>query len=317
MVNLFHSELPQFTKSNSGLSLSAVLSNTLSKNSNNSNNSNISNNSQNLGNTNSDSNNKEKKVKLPKCIKFINKYHGQMNTYELETLLDEMCKFGLFAQFELENFELLLVRLCKNKVLFDQGSWWSTSQLDLVTFFKDFAQFCAQKNLFMPFEMFVISHKELNDVDLSDVQEPLIRFIWDLWKKRDPAAATISCMQYLAKSNSTDPVELWQSLPSDSLAPLACYVWNKDPNKFKPDSPETIALSDRLKTEYPLLSSLVKGEIPHPKSEKIDPPPSKWRSPIYTSKYDLELHDLIASHFDYDFSNMSELDYKEIVSKRL
>lgn len=237
------------------------------------------------------------------CLKFINTYHNQMNVYELETLLDVLCKNGFFAQFEFDDFELLLVRICKNKFLFDQN-WWAQCKIDFADFFKKFATYCAKKSLFMPFEMFVISHPRAKEVDLSEVQEPLIRFIWDLWVKRDPAAATLSCMQFIAKSNSTDPIELWKSLPSESLAPLASFVWNKDPEKFKPGSPETIALSERLKTEYPLLSSLVKGEIPHPKGPEKQKPESKWRSPIYTSKYDLELHDLIASHFDFDFSKV-------------
>ena len=238
------------------------------------------------------------------CLKFIDTYHAQMNVYELETLLDILCKNGYFAQFEKDDFELLLVRICKNKYLFDQ-QWWNQTKLDFEDFFKKFGQFCAKKSLFMPFEMFVLSHPKAKEVDLSDLQEPLIRFIWDLWVKRDPAAATLSCMQFIAKSNSTDEVELWKSLPSESLAPLASFVWNKNPEKFKPGSPETEALSERLKTEYPLLSSLVKGEIPHPQGPQKEKPESKWRSPIFTSKYDLELHDLIASHFDnFDFSKV-------------
>ncbi|KAH0788648.1 hypothetical protein GPJ56_007330 [Histomonas meleagridis] len=166
-----------------------------------------------------------------KCLKFINKYHSQMNTYELETLLDILCQSGIFAQHELEDFELLLVRICKNKFLFDQ-QWWSQSTLNLTTFFKQFASFCAKKSLFMPFEMFVISHPNTKEIDISDINEPLIKFIWDLWVKRDPANATLSCMQFIAKSNSTDLVELWKHLPNDSLAPLGSFVWNKDPEKY-------------------------------------------------------------------------------------
>ncbi|OHT13681.1 hypothetical protein TRFO_16115 [Tritrichomonas foetus] len=240
-----------------------------------------------------------------KCIKFVDKYHAQMNTYELETLLDILCRYGYFAQFEYDDFELLLVRICKSKYLFDQNWWENQSKLDFKQFFKNFARFCAKKSLFMPFEMFVISHPEAKKIDMRDIDEPLIRFIWDLWVRRNPSDATLSCMQFIAKSNSTNPVELWEKLPSDSLAPLASYVWNKDPEKFKPGSPETEALSNRLKNEYPLLSSLVKGEIPHPEGPVKEPPASRWRSPIYTSKYDLELHDLIQSHFtNYDFSKV-------------
>jgi spatacsin len=117
-------------------------------------------------------------------------------------------------------------------------------------------------------------------------------------------------MQVIAKSTSTNPLELWKSLPKDSLAPLACYVWNKDPTKFRPGSPETEALSGRLSAEYPFLAALVKGDIPHPLPPKTQPPESQWRSPIFTSKYDLELHDLIASHFDYDFTKVFTDYYK-------
>ena len=239
------------------------------------------------------------------CIKFVDKYYSQMNTYELETLLDILCKYGFFAYNEECDFELLLVRICKGKFLFDQTWWDNQKQLNFEEFFKNFARFCAKKSLFMPFEMFVISHPAAKKIDISDVEEPLIRFIWDLWVTRNPSAATLSCMQFIAKSNSTNPVELWNHLPSDSLAPLASFVWNKDPEKFKPDSEETQALSARLKNEYPLLSALVKGEIPHPQGPVKEPPASRWRSPIYTSKYDLELHDLIQSHFtNYDFSKV-------------
>ena len=238
-----------------------------------------------------------------KCIKFMNKYHLQMNAYEIETLLDVLCQNGFFAQYELDDFELLLVRICKNKFLFDQ-QWWNHCSLNFIKFFKQFAKFCDEKNLFMPFEMFVSSHPKSKDIDMNDFDGPLIKFIWDLWIKKDPASANISCLQYLSKSKSSDPIELWKDLPSDSLAPLSSFIWNKDPNKFKPGNIETEALSQRLKSDYPLLSSLVKGEIPHPPSPQLQPPVSKWRSPIFTSKFDLELHDLIASHFDYDFSKV-------------
>ena len=237
-----------------------------------------------------------------KCQKFVDMYYAQMNTYELETLLDIMCKEGgIFAQFEQEKFELLLVRICKNKLLFDK-QWWEGKDEFFKEFFLNFAKFCAQKSLFMPFEMFVISHPNAKKIDLSEIHEPLIQFIWDLWVERNPEHATLSCMQFIAKSNSTDLLELWERLPSDSLAPLASFVWNKNPDKFKPGSPETEALSQRLKAEYPLLSSLVKGEIPHPQGPVKEKPASIWRSPIWTSKYDLELHDLIQKHFEeYDF----------------
>jgi hypothetical protein len=38
--------------------------------------------------------------KRSKCQKFIDKYHEQMNPYELESLLDILCKDGLFTKFE-------------------------------------------------------------------------------------------------------------------------------------------------------------------------------------------------------------------------
>lgn len=238
------------------------------------------------------------------CLQFVNLYYKQMNQYEQETLLDTLCISGFFCNAELANFELLLIRICKNKALFDQA-WWSHSTLNFVDFFKQFAKYCGERNLYMPFEMFVISHPKTKEIDMSDFEHPMIRFIWDLWIKRDPSAATLSNMQYLAKSNSTDPVELWKSLPSNSLAPLASYVWNKDPTKFLPNSPEVEALSERLKPDYPLLASLVKGEIPHPQPTIKHSHESKWRSPIFTSKYDLELHDLVASHFEqFDFSKV-------------
>ncbi|EAX91368.1 hypothetical protein TVAG_311190 [Trichomonas vaginalis G3] len=237
-------------------------------------------------------------------VKFINTYYSQMNMYEIETLLDILCQNGVFVQKELDDFDLLVVRICKNKFLFDQSWWSNTTTLNFTDFFKSFAVYCAKKNLFMPFEMFIVSHPKAKEIDMSDIDEPLIKFIWDLWVKRDPAAANLSCMQLIAHSKSNDPIELWKHLPSDSLAPLASFVWNRDPEKFKPGSPETEALSQRLKTDYPLLSSLVKGEIPHPPSPQMTPPQSPWRSPIFTSKFDLELHDLLKAHFDYDFSKV-------------
>ena len=238
-----------------------------------------------------------------KCLQFVNAYFKQMNAYEQETLLDILCKYGFFADEELKNFEALLVRVCKGKIMFDKR-WWSHTMFPFEDFFKQFAKFCSDNGLYMPFEMFVLAHPEAKQIDLSDVDAPMIHFIWDLWIKRDPSAATLSCLQYIAKSDSTDPVKLWESLPPDSLAPLASFVWNKDPTKFQPDSPEIKALAERLRSYYPLLADLVQGKIPHPESGPINSKPSQWRSPIWTSKYDLELHDLIASHFQYDFSKV-------------
>jgi spatacsin len=53
----------------------------------------------------------------------------------------------------------------------------------------------------------------------QDIQQPLSRFILDFWKLKDHEAATLSCMQFLANSKSDDLVELWKSLPKDSLHP--------------------------------------------------------------------------------------------------
>jgi spatacsin len=238
-----------------------------------------------------------------KCLKFMNRFLDQLSTYEAETLLNLLCQSGYFVTKELEDFDALLLRICRNKALFDEG-WWSKTTLPLPTFFKQFAVYCAKRNLFMPFELFVITFPKTKEVDLSDVHEPFIKFIWDLWVKRDPGSASLSCLQLIAKSESTDPVELWKALPGDSLAPLASFVWNRDPARFRPGSPETEALSARLQPQYPLLASLVNGQIPHPPTTPVEEPPSRWRSPIFTSKCDLELHDLIASHFDYDFSKV-------------
>jgi spatacsin len=161
----------------------------------------------------------------------------------------------------------------------------------------------------MPFKMFIISHPRAKDYDLSDLQEPLIRFISDPWAKRDLAAATLSCIQFIAKKNTTDPVELWGSLPSDLHAPLASFVWSKDPEKFNPGSPDIQALSNLLRSEYPLLSLPVKGEIPHPAGPVTELTPRDWRSLIWTSKYDVELHGLIAQHFECDFNKVFTKHY--------
>jgi spatacsin len=246
---------------------------------------------------------KKESRKSLKCLKFANRFLDQLSTYEAETLLNLLCQAGYFVTRELENFEELLLRVCRNKALFDEA-WWSKSTLPLPVFFKQFAVYCAKRNLFMPFELFVITFPKTKEVDMSDVPEPFIQFIWDLWVKRDPGCASLSCLQMIAKSDSTDPVELWKALPGDSLAPLASFVWNRDPARFRPGSPETEALSARLQPQYPLLASLVNGQIPHPPTVPVAEPPSRWRSPIFTSKCDLELHDLIASHFDYDFSKV-------------
>ena len=247
------------------------------------------------------------------CIRFVDKYYDQLNTYELETLLDMLCIHGYFAEKEYENFELLLVRICKNKFLFDENWWTNQAKIDFSEFFIQFCEFCSKKSLFMPFEMFVLAHqKQANEMDVSEIKSPMIQFIWNLWMKRDPSAANLSCMQFIANSNTTDPVELWEHLPKDSLAPLASFVWNKDPKLFNQGSRELVILAERLREDYPLLASIINNEIPHPHTPVKRPQTSKWRTPIYTSKYDLELHDLIQSHFaNYDFSKVFTNYYRK------
>jgi spatacsin len=46
----------------------------------------------------------------------------------------------------------------------------------------------------MPFEMVVRTHEDARKVDLREINEPLVRFIWDLWVNNDPPAPTASCM---------------------------------------------------------------------------------------------------------------------------
>jgi hypothetical protein len=87
-----------------------------------------------------------------------------------------------------ENFELTLLRICRNKVLFDESLWSKKARFPFPSFSSSFAVYCAKRNLFMPFELFVITFPKTKEVDLSDVQEPFIQFIWDLWVKRDPGA---------------------------------------------------------------------------------------------------------------------------------
>jgi spatacsin len=51
-----------------------------------------------------------------KCQNLIIKYYQQMNAHELETLLDIMCKEGLFPKFDKENLERFLVQTCENQM---------------------------------------------------------------------------------------------------------------------------------------------------------------------------------------------------------
>ncbi|OHS97504.1 hypothetical protein TRFO_36296 [Tritrichomonas foetus] len=295
---------------------------------------------------------------LPESLIFINSHYNELNEYEKETLLDILCMAGFICAAELKDKTLIVQRLSKNKLLFDQ-SWFANKakSISFETFFRKYAEYCGENELFMAFEMFVLAHQRAKDIDLSSDKtlSPMIRFIWDLWVKRDTSSAALSNMQFLVSNNrklnkahqnltekqnenndqiqlensntenlesktenilkdvnEMDEVELWNELPKDSLAPLASFVWNKDPNRFKPDSNETKVLAERLQENYPLLATLVKGEIPHPPNPAAnqEPPESKWRSPLYTSKYDLELHDLIQSHFpEYDFSKIFTREY--------
>ena len=240
-----------------------------------------------------------------RCLKFVNLYYSHLDDYERETLLDILCDSGHFADEELKNFDLLLIRISKNKHLFDQ-QWWSKCTLTFSTFFREFSKYCGHNRLFMPFELFVLSHPKAKDVSLDDVSDPMIHFIWDLWVKRDLSSAAHSCMQLVSGRADADPTALWDSLPRDSLAPLASLVWNRDPTKFRARSPEVDSLSARLRESYPLLSSLVRGEIPHPSAPlSATPPPREWRSPVFTSKCDLEVHDVISAHFSqFDFSKV-------------
>jgi spatacsin len=120
-----------------------------------------------------------------KSLKFVNLFASELNTYENETLLNLFCQSGHFVDDELGDFQRLIVRICKNKVLFDHV-WWSRTTLSFASFFKQFAAFCGRNGLYMAFEMFVISHPKVKEIDMTDVTEPMILFIWDLWIRRDP-----------------------------------------------------------------------------------------------------------------------------------
>lgn len=237
-----------------------------------------------------------------KCLDFVNKYHQQMNIYELETLLDVLCDFGRFADFERNDFDKQLIRICKNKYLFDHKWWENIPRQEFEDFFRRFAEYCSTKCLFMPFEMFVISHPETRSIDLSNSQQPLIRFIWSLWIERDPEKATLSCLQYITDTNTTDMIELWKKLPPESLAPLASYVYSPSMFEEKPELKEY--LCERLNKTYPVLARVVGGGNKHTNINNLQQPESKWRSPIFTSRFDLEVHDLIQQNFDYDFSKV-------------
>ena len=234
--------------------------------------------------------------------RFLNKYYTQMNICERELLANMLCEHGKFVQFECDRPELLVARICNIKKLFDVH-WWEQHKALFEEFVRVFAKFCADRFLYVPFDLFINAHSELLkgvQLDHHDIGQPL-RFIWDLWKRCNISDAALSWTQYKAKSDSQDFTELWKSLDDKSMAPLASYIWNQDREKFKPDSAETIMLSQRFLKEYPFLASLVRGKLPPTGTRPAVE--SKWRSPMWTSKYDLELHDMIQERFaQYDFS---------------
>lgn len=268
------------------------------------------------------SNQPTKKQKKLKCLQFCNLYYKQMNEYEKESLFDILAVNGYFVDSEINDAEKLLYRICKNKLLFDSNWWNKTTTLNFELFFKNFSKFCSVNNLYLPFEIFVINNPKTKDIDISNdpslEEHPLIRFIWDLWVKRETFSASISNFQFLSNLNKNEKnyEELWKDVPEDSLAPLSLFVWNKDPRKFLPNSPESLLLADKLKKKFPLLSALVKGETPHPQCDvkyEVSPDDKKWRFSIYTSKCDLELHNIIESHFEqYDFSKIFTNYYGEM-----
>lgn len=124
-----------------------------------------------------------------------------MNEYERETLLDILCKFHQFCQAEEDTFELKLIRICKNKKLFDKD-WWSSNEVNIISFLISFADYCGERDLFLPFEMFLYTHeiRNFNDFYLQ-VKHPMIKFILDFWKMNSPARATLSCLQYILKNH--------------------------------------------------------------------------------------------------------------------
>jgi spatacsin len=205
----------------------------------------------------------------------------------------------------MRNFQKLLIRIAKTRSLFDHA-WWARSSIPFARFFKGFARYCGENKLYVPFELFMISHPKCQQIDVSGCGFPMISLIWSVWSKRDFASANIFALQHLTACKSDNILELWEKsdFPSSSLVPLASFVWNKDATKFKPGSKEADALSLHLSKDYPLLATLVQGEIPHPHFEEAAVLPSGWRSPVYTSKRDLELHDLLSEHLPYDFSKV-------------
>jgi spatacsin len=231
-----------------------------------------------------------------KGLKFVNRYVAQFSSYEAESVLDSLCTVGYFCDEELNEFEKLIVRICKVRVLFDADWWDKKSKIGMLQFFKQFAAFCGKRNLFMPFEMFVVRFPQVKEFDLSEVKDPLIQFIWELWVKRNETAASNACMQIVGNTIESDPVKLWTSLRGDSLAPLTSFIFGKL------TAEQTEALSARLEQDFPLLANLVKGEIPHPLSGNQATPSSSWRSPVFTSIFDMEVHDAIKAQFDFDFS---------------
>jgi spatacsin len=132
----------------------------------------------------------------------------------------------------------------------------------------------------------------------------MVGFIYSTRINRDNAAASLSCMQYFAGKNTDNLSDLLDAMPPESLAPLSSFVFNTDPNRFLPNSLEATYLSSGLQDHSRLLAGIVRGETPHPPTPKSNPRPTRWRSPVYTSTNDLELHNLIGSHFTSDFSKV-------------
>lgn len=241
---------------------------------------------------------------------FLDRYYTQLNTFELESIADGLCEKGIFCDFEMQRPDLFVARVANNNRLFDI-EWWKQQELGLFEkFTRAFAEFCGRKKLFLPFGEFIKIHRESPEFlrvmekiatpgDSFSMPLPL-KFMWELVGQRLGPAA-LAWAQYKADSTSTEFTELWPRLERDALSPLLSYFWNTDPSMFRPGSPEATALSNRLRVQYPFLASLVTGRIPSPTPHPNEPE-SQWRSPLWTSKCDLELHDVIQDRFgQYDF----------------
>ena len=264
------------------------------------------------------------------CLCFVDLYFDDFDEYEKEVLLDVLCLNGYFSQKENNNFEILLFRICKNKLLFD-NLWFllifnTQDKVWISNFFKNFARYCALTNNYMIFEMFIKSHSsifvenkiQINttqiDIDfhkiVNELQYPVISFIWELWIEHDLASANISAMQILTNAPIEQNyhikylIDLWEKTPKDSLAPFSSFILNKNKFTFLPNSLEIKKLTEKMQNEYPFLTNIINRKSVE-KSFHGKPPKSSWRTPLFTSKYDIELHDLIQNFFDgYNFSKI-------------